>query len=319
MSTSPFPKILHLGDKQISDLLSGEVEITEKVDGSQLGFGKVNGRLFVRSKGQELDLDMPNAMFIKAVDYVKSIEDRLPNNYTFYGEFLNKPKHNTLAYDRVPKNNIALYGVYDYTTKEHIGYSEIELWAEKLGVETVRLIHKGEATSEGILKMVKDTVSQLGGQNIEGVVVKAYKPWLFLGSIPLTVMAGKYVTEEFKEVHNKNWKAENTNKGQLEVAVSKFKSEARWNKAIQHLRDDGRLTGTPKDIGELFKEVRVDIETEEKENIKDILYVIFKEKFLKEATNGMPRWYKEKLVMGEGHIKVTQEPDEGTEIEVKVK
>ena len=300
MSTAPFPKILHLGDKQISDLLSGEVEITEKVDGSQLGFGKVNGRLFVRSKGRELDLDTPDGMFIKAVDYVKTIEDRLPDNYTFYGEYLQKPKHNTLAYDRVPTNGIALYGVYNYTSKQHYGYEAIETWAEKLDVDAVKLIHKGEPTSEGILQMVKNTVSQLGGQNIEGVVVKVYKPWLFMGSIPLTVMAGKYVTEEFKEVHNKNWKAENTGKGQLEVAVSKFKSEARWNKAIQHLRDDGRLTGTPKDIGALFKEVRLDIETEEKENIKDILYVIFKENFLKESVNGLPQWYKEKLVMSMG-------------------
>jgi hypothetical protein len=39
MKTSAFPKILHIGNKQISDLFDGVVEITEKVDGSQLGFG----------------------------------------------------------------------------------------------------------------------------------------------------------------------------------------------------------------------------------------------------------------------------------------
>lgn len=33
MKTSAFPKILHIGNKQISDLFDGVVEITEKVDG----------------------------------------------------------------------------------------------------------------------------------------------------------------------------------------------------------------------------------------------------------------------------------------------
>lgn len=275
------------------------MEITEKVDGSQLGFGKVNGELFVRSKGKEQDLDNPDMMFEKAVEYIKSIADRIPENITFYGEWLNKPKHNTLAYDRTPKNGIALFGVYDPVTREHFGMDVINAWAGTLDVETVPLLFKGEANAEGVLDMVKNQVSFLGGQNIEGVVVKRYTPWMFMGQIPQTVMSGKYVTEEFKEVHIKNWKKENTGKGKLEVAISQYKSEARWNKAVQHLRDDGSLTGTPRDIGGLIKEVREDIVAEEKENIKDQLWEIYKNDFLQSATNGLPQWYKESLVKGE--------------------
>lgn len=299
MSTGPFPKILHIGDKQIAGLFDGEVEITEKVDGSQFGFGKVNGRLFCRSKGRELDLDNPDQMFIDGVEYVKTIADNIPDNYTFYGEYLKKPKHNTLAYDRIPRNHIALFGVYNYATKEFYGYDEIQRWADTLGIDAIPLIKRGESSPQEVLDLVKERVSYLGGQNIEGVVVKAYKPWLFLGQIPLTVKSGKYVTEAFKEVHIKNWKAENTNKGQLEVAVLQYRSEARWNKAVQHLRDDGSLTGTPKDIGPLLREVRVDIETEEKEAIKAQLWSIYKEKFLRSATEGLPQWWKEQLVKGE--------------------
>lgn len=299
MTTAAFPKILHIGDKQIATLFDGEVEITEKVDGSQLGFGKVDGELFVRSKGKEQDLDNPDMMFEKAVEYIKTIADRIPENITFYGEWLNKPKHNTLAYDRTPKNGIALFGVYDPVAREHFGMDKIADWAAKLDVETVPLLFRGEANAEGVLEMVKNQVSFLGGQNIEGVVVKRYTPWMFMGQIPQTVMSGKYVTEEFKEVHIKNWKKENTGKGKLEVAISQYKSEARWNKAVQHLRDNGDLTGTPKDIGGLIKEVRADIEAEEKENIKDQLWAIYKNDFLASATNGLPQWYKEKLVKGE--------------------
>ena len=298
--SSPFPKILHIGDKQIADLFEGEVEITEKVDGSQFGFGKENGKLFCRSKGKEQDLDNPDMMFELGVEYVKRIADLIPDNMTFYGEYLKKPKHNTLAYDNIPKNHVALFGAYNSATREHFSMPYVEAFAKEFGMDTVPVLYRGlEATPEMVLELVKERVSYLGGQNIEGVVVKAYKPWLFLNQIPLSVMAGKYVTEAFKEVHNKNWKAENTGKGKLEVAISQYRSEARWNKAVQHLRDDGRLTESPKDIGELIKEVRKDISLEEKENIKDQLWSIFKNDFLGMATSGLPQWYKEKLIKGE--------------------
>jgi len=297
--TAAFPKIFAIGDRNISTLLDTEVEITEKVDGSQLGFGKVNGRLFVRSKGRELDLDNPDGMFVNAVNYVRSIEDKIPDNTTFYGEYLQKTKHNTLAYDKIPTNGIALFAVYDYATKVFSDYTSISEWAVALEVDAVPLLHKGEANAEGILKMVEGTVSYLGGQNIEGVVVKSYKPWMFLDQIPLSVMSGKYVTEAFKEVHHRTWKAENTNKGQLEVAILNYKSEARWNKAVQHLRDAGNLTGTLKDIGPLLKEVQLDIIAEEKENIKEVLWKIYGKSFTSKASDGLPQWFKNKLVLGE--------------------
>src|ERR1051325_8872762 len=135
--SSPFPKILHIGDGQIADLFDGPVEITEKVDGSQLGFGKENGRLFVRSKGKEQDLDNPDKMFVQAVEYVKTIEDIIPDNHTFYGEYLQKPKHNTLAYDRIPKNHIALFGAYNYETKEFYDFDSIKKYAELFKLDTV--------------------------------------------------------------------------------------------------------------------------------------------------------------------------------------
>lgn len=299
MRTTAFPKILHLGHKQIKDIFDGEVEITEKVDGSQLGFGKINGELFVRSKGKEQDLDNPDKMFEGAVEFVKTIADKLPDNIALYGEWLNKPKHNVLAYDQTPKNGIALFGVCDPITQEHLGMDEISAWAERLGVDTVPLLFKGETNAQVVLDMVDKTDSFLGGQKIEGVVVKAYKPWLFMGKIPLTVMSGKYVSEAFKEVHAKDWKKEHTGKGKLEVLISQYRSKARWNKAIQHLRDNGELENSPKDIGAIIKEVRVDVTAEEMENIKDQLWEIYKDDILRHTTSGLPEWYKKKLALGD--------------------
>lgn len=182
MTTAAFPKILHIGDKQISSLFDGPVEITEKVDGSQIGFGKVDGELFVRSKGKEQNLDAPDMMFEKGVEYIKTIADKIPDNMTFWGEYLNKPKHNTLAYDKTPKNFIALFGAYNSVTREHFGIHYCKAFANEFDMDTVPLLYEGsEASPESILKTVNDTVSYLGGSNIEGVVVKAYKPWMFMG------------------------------------------------------------------------------------------------------------------------------------------
>ena len=44
--------------------------------------------------------------------------------------------------------------------------------------------------------------------------------------------------------------------------------------------------------------INVDIETEEKENIKDQLYAIYRGDIMKYATHGLAQWYKTKLVDG---------------------
>ena len=288
-----------MGDRQISDLFEGPVEITEKLDGSQFGFGKVNGELVIRSKGREIDPDNFDKMFGEGVAYVKSIQEKLPDNMFFYGEYLQKPRHSTLAYDRIPKNHIALFGVYSSDERMFFSYDYIKKWADTLGVDAMPLLYSGNSSPEAVLEMVKERQSYLGGQLVEGVVVKAYKPWMFLGQIPLSVMSGKYVSEAFKEVHNKDWTKLNTGKGKFDVLKDNYRSEARWNKAVQHLRDDGTLTGTPKDIGNLIKEAIRDVREEEEANIKEQLWNIFGKDILANAVNGLPQWYKEKILLGE--------------------
>ena len=295
--TAAFPKILHIGDNQILDLFEGEVEITEKIDGSQFSFGKIDGEVITRSKGREFT--EPDKLFIPVTEYVHSIEDRLPEGIWFYGETLATPRHSTLAYDRTPKNHLALFGVYETEKNLFHGYDTIKEWADKLDVDVVPLLFKGEINQSEIIKFTDTTMSYLGGQKIEGVVVKAYKNWMFLGQIPLSIMSGKYVSERFKEVHQNDWSKLNTGKGKFDVLKEQYKTEARWHKAVQHLRDDGILTGTPKDIGALLKEVRIDIETEEKEHIKEQLYSIFKEDILKYSTHGLAQWWKEQIIKGE--------------------
>ncbi len=70
----------------------------EKVDGSQFSFGIFNGEIKCRSKGAQLVIDAPEKMFIPAVNVVRELAPLLKDGWTYRGEFLGRPKHNTLCY-----------------------------------------------------------------------------------------------------------------------------------------------------------------------------------------------------------------------------
>ncbi|GAH01159.1 unnamed protein product, partial [marine sediment metagenome] len=272
----PFPKIFHVGDGMIPNLFKGEVEITEKIDGSQFAFGiDSDGQIVMRSKGQDLSEQAVPKMFEIAAAQVTGrlknmfevmVEQECRDLY-FYCEYLEKPHHNTLTYSRVPKNNLYLFGVY--SKGEWVSdYDMLYVWADDLDIERPNLLHTGEiADPVSEIEHLLHVDSILGNTKIEGVVVKNYNEPAFKGSYVLPISMGKYVSEKFKEKHNKEWK-KTSGKGKLELLIESFKTEARWEKAIQHLRDNDELENAPKDIGKLIKEIQRDLEDEEKEYAK---------------------------------------------------
>jgi len=292
MSIPSYPKILALGNPKIANILSGEVEITEKVDGSMFAFGRIAGRIDCRSKGVKSLVELPQQMFQEAVDLAYSLQENIPEGYVFYGEWLQKPKHNSLAYTRRPQNGLALWAV----SKDFVflPYNGIQDWADLLGVDVVPLLHRGQATTEQVMALL-DRESYLGGQKIEGVVVKNYAQPFFLYDTEYTVTPAKYVSEKFKEVNKENWKKHSGN-GPLASFMESFCTEARWEKAVQHLRESGKLESDPRDIAALIKEVHCDIEKEEEEAIRDWLYRHFSKDIKRTAVRGLPEWYKRKLV-----------------------
>jgi len=285
-----FPKIFALGTKYIEFILDEDVEVTEKLDGSQFVFGMVEGELKMRSKGKELTIDFHEKMFNKAVDYVSSIE--LPDNMIFYCEYLKSPRHNTLAYDKVPRNNLCLFGACDLM-ENFAEHNSLKKFAEEFGIDCAPLIKRGKATVDEIEKML-EVKSYLGGVEIEGVVVKRFESWL-LGGQPMPLMAGKFVSEKFKEVHGKAWKSQ-MGKSKWEEFMDGYRTEARWEKAIQHLKEKGELENDPCDIGKLCIEIQKDIGQEEKEIIKTFLWKIYGKQLLRKSISGLPEYYKLKLL-----------------------
>lgn len=296
-----YPKIFHIGERFVENLFEGEVEITEKVDGSQWDFGiDKDEELVMRSHGQDLTNLVVPKMFEIAKEQTDRIEKILREkdwkDIYFYSEFLSTPHHNVLNYERVPKNNLYLFGVME-GEKFVSDFDKLCWYADQLEIERPKLLYKGEVKDVKTLEDLLKNDSILGKVKVEGIVVKNYnQPTILTSNLILPLCMGKYVREDFKEKHAKDWKKGHTSKGKLELFISQFQAEARWQKAIQHLEEKGELENSPRDIGKLMKEVQEDLEEEEKENIKDGLYKIFRGDILRTSTRGLPEWYKKKLL-----------------------
>jgi hypothetical protein len=287
-----YPKIYAIGHKYLGALFNGEVVVTEKVDGSQFSFGMFDGEIKCRSKGQQINIEAPDKMFIPAVDAVKEIAPLLMNGWTYRGEYLSNPKHNVLAYDRIPEKHVIIFDI-NIGHESYLSYDDMVCEADRIGLETVPLVFRGEIfNSQDILAMI-DRSSALGKVNVEGIVCKNYHQFGQDGK----AMMGKYVSERFKEVHQKEWKQKNpTGIDIVGKLILKYKSEARWDKAVQHLRDDGKLFGEPKDIGPLLKEIQLDVLEECKDEIMESLFKWAWPKMSRSIAAGFPEWYKEKLL-----------------------
>jgi hypothetical protein len=281
----------------VENIFEDEVEVTEKVDGSQFVFGKIDGKMFYRSKGKAQEAVSPDKMFACGIEYIESVQNDVPEGMAFYCELLAKPKHNTLAYERVPKNNLVLFGISEqHGSRFCSSTDDLPAWADRMGIESVPVLYRGKISNPDMLLELLEKDSFLGKCKIEGVVVKNYYKQFLLGGQPMPLMAGKFVSEAFKEVHRNTWKQEHTGPGKWELFMQGYRTEARWAKAVQHLADKGVLENDPRDIGKLMMEVKADIVEEEQVEIKEFLWREFGSQLLRKSTAGLPEWYKESLL-----------------------
>jgi hypothetical protein len=287
-----YPSVYQIGHKAIELLFGGEVLVEEKVDGSQFSFGVLDGELTCRSKGKIQIIDAPDKMFNKAVATIKEFEPNLHPNWTYRCEYLEKPKHNTLCYSRTPAKNLIGYDIMTENAEEYLSYEEKKAEFERIGLEIVPMFYQGKIDSFEVFKSLLETESILGGTLIEGVVVKNYTYF----TMEKKPAMGKYVSERFKEVHATDWNSRNpTGADIVTQVITEYKTDARWNKAIQHLREQGLITDTPKDIGALIGEVSKDVYKECVDEIKQRLFDHYWKQIQRGVTSGLPEWYKDKI------------------------
>jgi hypothetical protein len=292
-----FPKIFAIGTDYIKDIFKDEVEITEKVDGSQFCFADHSGTLYMRSKGKQQFAEAYDKMFKEAVSYALELyrNNTLPRDLVFYCEYLKTPKHNCLSYELIPKNHLMLFAISDIYGSKFFDYSTIVQWANELDIDYAKKFPITQINTINDLIDLLEHESYLGKTKIEGIVVKNYNRPFLLGGQPIPLMAGKFVSESFKEVNRSNFKKEHLTTGRWQLFIDSYRTEARWHKAIQHLAEQDKISFEPKDIGLLIKEIQSDIIEEEKETIKEFLWKEFGSDLIRRSTAGFAEFYKEYL------------------------
>ena len=289
MSLKGYPKI----DTNVKKVFKEKYFIAqEKVDGSMFAFGYIDGALRCRSKRNQINLESPDSFFQIAVDYIKSIEDKIAKyeNRIFYCEYLQKPKHNVLAYDKTPKNNLMMFDCYDIDRKIFVYINE---FADALGIDSAPVL--ADSYNAKKIKNLLELESYLGGQKIEGVVVKSYN----YGDETEQIKVAKYVSPRFKEIQKgRKPKTKITTEEMLKEFFDLFKNENRWAKALIHLKEQNLITGEVEDIPKLIKEIQRDVLDEEEQYIKSYLYKMFKKSICITAVKGCAEWYKDKLANG---------------------
>lgn len=278
-----YGKINTVGHRDLRQLFDGPVVVQEKIDGSQFSaYLDDDGQLHCRSKGGPLDLekDGNKGLFAPAIQHLLSVKEHIFSGMIFRFEAMSRPKHNVLAYERVPAGNLVLYDVFDQTGADvHIGYV-----AEQLGVEPVQTLHEGPC-SEADLANFLSAKPQLGGAMVEGVVIKNYA----------LNLKGKFVAPRFQEImHNRPAKL--PKESPVVDLGRKYCSEARWEKAIAHLRDEGKVGEQleNKNIGTVIREVQRDILEECGEEIRQELFNAFAKELRGAWIQGLPEWLQKR-------------------------
>lgn len=282
-----YPKVRALGHSDISALLTEPVAVQEKIDGSQFSFGMFDGQFRCRSRTKDQFPDT-DKMFSIAVDQTQGLD--LREGWTYSGEYLQRPCHNKIAYERAPTHNVILF---DIRAGEELYLlpEPVRQEAERIGLEVVPTFANQLINCVDDVLEFMERESCLGGAKIEGLVFKNYVRRTRAGK----VMMGKYVSESFKE----RMKQKGGGGGKQDLIAmlgESYRTEARWDKAIQHLREDGLLKGTPSDIGALVKEVQRDVNEDAGDQIRAQLFKWAWRQIERRIVAGLPEYYKRLLM-----------------------
>jgi hypothetical protein len=308
MQLSSYSKILNSEHRYARELVGHPVYVEEKLDGSQFSFGFQQNKdredpdgyfenaweLFCRSKRAYIDMDNPPKLFSNAVKAVKELRTVLRMGWTYRAECIDSKKHNALTYERVPRHSFVLFdidkGMEDYATRLELIDEALRMEVEAVQWLVPGVTYAGPGQFDELLKDGAVT-SMLGGP-IEGIVIKPRD--LVVGADGKRLVA-KVVRDEFKEIHRKEWKPAGGNS--LFGILEEYRSEARWQKALQRLNEEDLCKGGPEDIGALVRYVQEDVVEECRDEIMDLIWTrIVKKDLGRAAVRGLPEWYKARLL-----------------------
>ena len=296
-----YQKINGMHKPEVEGILDGNITVEEKLDGSQFRIHiDTNGEVHCASHHQELSNIDSN--FKRPVDEaIKMFSNFKPVcDVVIFAEYIGKNKQNSIAYERIPEH---LFVVFDITIDgNYLNRIDKVTFCSGHGLEITPLLFKGNGKdlTEDKIKELLAIPSCLGHQagfdRIEGIVIKNYdKKYTFDEGHSLHghFMCGKIVNDEFKE---KTRVGKPKGGNELDALKASVATEARWRKAVQHLKESGDLKGFDSDIPLLIREIMTDLKAEEESTIKEELYRLFGKEVIKASVNGFVPWYQK-----EGH------------------
>lgn len=252
-----YPKIPHLGEPYLANLFENEVEVSEKIDGSQFRayFDRNLTMEFGTKETQGMERLKTEQLFSYGVNWLTVIKDRVFNwlrlhqeqYIILFCETLYRNKHNTIQYGRIPKNHLYLFGAM--TSSRNLDTGELIELAKELDIEPLNVMFVGKINERKELEHLLKSYSVLSGNLkvvVEGIVIKNYKQdW------PIDLMStrsyygfplmGKWVNERFVEENKLNWKQM---KLPIEVQLKEiYMTDNRLLHTIQHLKESGKISG----------------------------------------------------------------------------
>lgn len=287
MNIRSYPKVEAFGSRNVREVLHDYVFVQEKLDGSQFRFIKhEDGVVRFFSRGGQKTLETADALFRPSMEAVLAVAEKLVTEVMYVGEALAKPKHNILAYEKTPEGHVVLFDIWSFPAEGYWTPSEVQTEAARLGFLPVPILAEGpEFSHDDLMKLVSGS-SVLGGCPREGIVIKNYAREQF----------AKIVAAEFQEVSGRKLRKPKAEGDSYALQLSrKYAPEARMLKAVQRLRDEGKLLEDPKDIGPLIKSVQQDVLDECREEIMNELFEKEWGKICKEIAPRTAWWYKERL------------------------
>lgn len=303
MKFTPYPSINTLdltSNRSWTEDDNYKYYIEEKIDGSQISI-HVEYQLLFYNKNK---LIHNNSAFEKTINMLRFQQNILNPNYIYHGEAVSKIKHNVCVYERTPKNYFILYDIFDKTTNSYLSPELKKLEADRVNMEIVPILYYNNDINQNPYEICTNLIEQieshtlkscLGGQ-IEGIVLK-HHAFIHKGIKVATKL--KLVTSIFKERHlTKQPKAELSADEFLLQLGNSFCTEARFNKAFQHLVENNAIDPDHikvSDQNKIIMELNQDFDKEYKEELKELLYTEFSPLLKKLGREGINHWFNKMI------------------------
>lgn len=287
--------------------LTDTFHLQEKIDGSQFRFGvfkkHVEGgedaetELRCWSRNNRIDITNPCKMFVVAVETAKRLylDEKLPGGYTFCAEAMAAKRHNILEYERAPLTGMVLFDVYNDSQGCYSCPDAVLAWGEALGLEVAPYkgsFRPGETIdAESLIASAKAARSVLGGGPVEGFVLKAATQ---LNNKSGSLFRLKVINPAFSETKVTK-RTESPQALQYFNVGQAMATPIRWEKAMTRLAEEGTLKLVNADIPLLIREVIADVEKEELDVVKALLWASARKKVLAGAVDGLAAWYQGRL------------------------